>query len=60
MWKTKAIERLGIPSIVMTDGPHGVRKVSDIEDPVGASEAIPATYFPSAATLGCSWDRDLM
>lgn len=31
MWKTKAIERMGIPSIVMTDGPHGVRKVSDIE-----------------------------
>ncbi len=60
MWQTKAVDRLGIPSIVMTDGPHGVRRVSDIEDPVGASQAIPATCFPSAATLACSWDRDLM
>ncbi|MCX7796656.1 MAG: glycoside hydrolase family 3 C-terminal domain-containing protein [bacterium] len=56
MWHTKPIERLGIPSIMMTDGPHGIRKQ------VGASfsESIPATCFPTASCLASSWDRTLV
>lgn len=56
MWHTKPIERLGIPSIMMTDGPHGLRKQ------VGPnfSDSVPATCFPTASCLASSWDRALI
>src|ERR1700754_3967464 len=55
-WKTHGIERLGIPSICMTDGPHGLREVEG----VGLSTSVPATCFPTASALASSWDTDLI
>ena len=59
-WHTKGIERLGIPSIMMTDGPHGLRKQVGEMDPMGENKSVPATCFPTAAALACSWDRTLI
>ncbi|WP_088831592.1 beta-glucosidase family protein [Paenibacillus tyrfis] len=59
-WQTKAVERLGIPSIMLTDGPHGLRKQRGGLDHLGFADSVPATCFPSAAGLACSWDRKLM
>lgn len=58
-WNTKAIERLGIPSMMLTDGPHGLRKQGGKADHLGLNASIPSTCFPTAATLANSWDRDL-
>lgn len=59
-WHTKGVERLGIPSIMMTDGPHGLRKQAEKADHLGLGGSVPATCFPSGATLACSWDRALI
>ena len=59
-WTTKAFETYGIPSIRMTDGPHGLRKQKDGGDEPGVGKSIPATCFPTACATACSWDRDLM
>lgn len=59
-WHTKGIERLGIPSIMMTDGPHGLRKQDESADHLGLHASVPATCFPSGAGLACSWDRKLL
>jgi beta-glucosidase len=59
-WHTKAVERLGIPSIMVTDGPHGLRKQAESADHLGLNNSVPATCFPSAAGLACSWDRSLL
>ncbi|WP_106769213.1 glycoside hydrolase family 3 C-terminal domain-containing protein [Paenibacillus faecalis] len=58
MWQTKPIERLGIPSISMTDGPHGLRKQGDLADM--SSKTVRSTCFPSGAGLASSWDRQLI
>lgn len=55
-WNTKAIERVGIPSIMMTDGPHGLRKQGGKADHLGLNQSVPATCFPTAAALANSWD----
>jgi beta-glucosidase len=54
-WATHPIDRLGVPSISLTDGPHGVRKGQG----AGLSTSVPATCFPTASALACSWDTDL-
>lgn len=59
-WTTKPVERLGIQSWMMTDGPHGLRKQSAANDQIGLGRSVPATCFPTAAALGSSWDRSLM
>ncbi|ADL68251.1 glycoside hydrolase family 3 domain protein [Thermoanaerobacterium thermosaccharolyticum DSM 571] len=59
LWQTKPIERLGIPSITMTDGPHGLRKAKK-SDNLGLDDSVPATCFPSGSALAASWDRDLI
>lgn len=59
-WTTKGIERLGIPSIMLTDGPHGLRKQVGETDHLGLNESVPATCFPSGSGLACSWDRELL
>jgi beta-glucosidase len=59
-WKTKPVERLGIPSIMVTDGPHGLRKQAEGADHLGLITSVPATCFPSGATLASSWDRSLI
>ncbi len=57
-WRTAPVERLGIPSMVMTDGPHGVRCVTDLDLIVCDSK--PATCFPTASSLAASWDVALL
>ncbi|WP_020618023.1 beta-glucosidase [Paenibacillus daejeonensis] len=59
-WHLKGVERLGIPSIMLTDGPHGLRKQREGSDHLGLFDSVPATCFPSAAGLACSWDRELI
>ena len=59
-WNTKPVERLGIPSIMLTDGPHGLRKQGGKADNLGLNKSIPATCFPTAATLANSWDVDML
>ncbi len=59
-WHTKGIERLGIPSLMLTDGPHGLRKQMDGPDHLGFNHSVPATCFPSAAGMAASWNRELM
>ncbi|SDB34084.1 glycoside hydrolase family 3 C-terminal domain-containing protein [Butyrivibrio sp. INlla16] len=58
-WQTREIERLGIPSIFCSDGPHGVRKQAGAGDHLGLNESLPATCFPTAATVANSWDEEL-
>ncbi|MBQ6372413.1 MAG: glycoside hydrolase family 3 C-terminal domain-containing protein, partial [Oscillospiraceae bacterium] len=58
-WHTKAVERLGIPAAMMSDGPHGLRKVvTTAKTPDGNS--VPATCFPTASALANSWDEALV
>ncbi|MNO26333.1 Thermostable beta-glucosidase B [compost metagenome] len=59
-WHTKGIERLGIPSLMLTDGPHGLRKQRGDADHLGLNDSVPATCFPSAAGLASSWDKELI
>lgn len=59
-WSTKAFEKHQIPSIVMTDGPHGIRKIVGGDAAPGSSQTAPATCFPPACTTACSWDRELL
>lgn len=59
-WNTKAIDRLGVPSIMLTDGPHGLRKQGGAADHLGLNASIPATCFPTASALANSWDRALV
>ena len=58
-WQTPAIERLGIPSLYITDGPHGVRKQKDGEG-ISLDQTEPATCFPTASALASSWYRELI
>jgi beta-glucosidase len=58
-WETRDFERLGIPSIFCSDGPHGIRKQAGAGDHLGLNESLPATCFPTAATIANSWDEDL-
>ncbi|WP_128100280.1 beta-glucosidase [Paenibacillus sp. DCT19] len=58
-WHLKGVERLGIPSIMVTDGPHGLRKQDSSADHLGLLASVPATCFPSAAGLASSWDTEL-
>ena len=59
MWTTWPIPRLNIPSIFLSDGPHGLRKQAGPADNLGLNESIPATCFPTAATMANSWDTEL-
>ena len=58
-WETRAIPRLGIPSVFLADGPHGIRKQAGAGDHLGLNPSEPATCFPTAATIANSWDPEL-
>lgn len=60
-WTTRAFPQYGIPSIMMTDGPHGLRKQnsSGVDTP-GVGNSVPATCFPAACATACSWDPNLL
>ncbi len=59
-WETKALENHGIPSIVMSDGPHGIRKEQISETNKNIFNSVPATAFPTASLAACSFDKELM
>ncbi len=59
-WETKPIERKSIPSFMLTDGPHGLRKQVSSADHLGISQSVPATCFPLACLTACSFDTALM
>ncbi|KAA3657969.1 MAG: glycosyl hydrolase, partial [Chloroflexi bacterium] len=59
-WHMKGIDRLGIPSIMVTDGPHGLRKQDAASDHLGMLASIPATCFPTASALAATWNRHLI
>ncbi len=58
-WTTNPVERLGIPSVWLSDGPTGLRK-SPRSDSIGIGDSEPSTCFPTASALASSWDRDLL
>lgn len=58
-WQSWDIERLGIASVFCSDGPHGIRKQAGAGDHLGLNPSLPATCFPTAATVANSWDPDL-
>ena len=59
-WHTKAIERLNVPSVMMCDGPHGLRKQEGEGDHLGINKSIETVCYPTAAALASSFDRDVM
>lgn len=59
-WHTKPIERLGIPAVMVSDGPHGLRKQDDKADHLGINDSIKAVCFPTACATAASFDRDLL
>ena len=58
-WETVSYEELGIPSIFLSDGPHGLRKQEGAADHLGLNASLKATCFPTAATIANSWDEEL-
>ena len=58
-WQTWDFERLGIPSMYCSDGPNGVRRQAGAGDHLGLNPSLPATCFPTAATVANSWDPEL-
>ncbi len=59
-WHTEPVERLGVPALMVTDGPHGLRKQPEGGDHLGLTGSVPATCFPPAAGLASTWDVDLL
>ena len=59
-WKSEGNERLGIPAVILTDGPHGVRLATGAGDQIGLHDSVPATCFPPAVALGSCWNPELV
>jgi beta-glucosidase len=59
-WHTKAFLKYGIPGMMMSDGPHGLRKQSGTGDNLGIGESDRATCFPTASSTACSFDKELL
>lgn len=59
-WHTKSVERLGVPSVMVSDGPHGLRKQDDKGDHLGINDSIKAVCMPAASATAASFDRDLI
>ena len=58
-WETVDFEKYGIPSMAMSDGPHGLRRQAGAGDHLGLNASLPATCFPTAASVANSWDEIL-
>lgn len=58
-WQTMNYDELGIPSLFLSDGPHGIRKQAAAADHLGLNASIPSTCFPTAATMANSWNEGL-
>ena len=59
-WHTKAVERLGIPAMMVSDGPHGLRKQDDSADNLGINDSIKAVCFPAGCATASSFNRKLI
>ncbi len=58
-WQSRSVERLGVPNMTLSDGPHGIRKQAGAGDQLGLNPSLPATCFPTAAAVANSWDPAL-
>ena len=58
-WTSREVKRLGIPAIFMSDGPTGLRKQAGAGDHLGLNASVPATCFPTSATMANTWDEEL-
>ena len=59
-WETQEIEKYGIPSMFLADGPHGVRRQEAAADHLGLNESLKATCFPPAVSLANTWNEALV
>ena len=59
-WHTKAVERLGIPATMVSDGPHGLRKQDQEGDHLGINDSIKAVCYPAASATAASFDPELV
>ena len=59
-WHTEAIERTRLPAVMLSDGPHGLRKQDETTYQIGPDESIKAVCFPTASAMACSFDRELI
>ncbi len=59
-WHTKDVERLGIPSVMVTDGPHGLRKQADAADHLGLNESVPAVCYPAGCASAASFNESTL
>ena len=59
-WTTREVKRLEIPAIFLSDGPTGLRKQEGAGDHLGLNASVPATCFPTSATVANTWDPDLV
>ena len=58
-WHTKALPEYHVPQMMMSDGPHGLRRQKGKNDMIGIRQSQPATCFPAAVTAGTSWNEEL-
>ena len=58
-WHSKSVERLGIPAVMVADGPHGLRKQCQEGDHLGVNDSIRAVCFPTASAAAASFDREV-
>ncbi len=58
-WQTRSVKRLGVESVTLSDGPHGIRRQEGAGDQLGLNGSLPATCYPTAATMANSWDPEL-
>lgn len=59
-WHTKAVERLDVPQMMVSDGPHGLRKQEETADHLGLDESVKAVCFPAGCATAASFDRKLL
>lgn len=59
-WHLKNFDELGIPRVMVADGPHGLRKRDPSRKGAGVLDSVPAVCYPTAVTTACSWDIDLL
>ena len=59
-WRSHAVPDEGLPEVMLTDGPHGVRKQAGSSDHIGINDSVPATCFPPAVGLASTWNPALL
>lgn len=59
-WNLVSVERLGLSEVMVSDGPHGLRKQAETGDHIGLNKSVPTTCFPTASASASSWDIDLL